>query len=118
MGKVSRVLVFKPGEKTFRGSTRLCICSDSKQDYSSCDDFTDFSVNVLKYDVPFLRACDEEKEDERSDDDDGDEEEYDAWDFFSVVSVVAVAAHKNSQDVIWLIKISESNCISNKCETE
>ena len=74
-------------------------------------------MNVFRYDAPFLRSCDKEKDDGKDDDDD-DEEEYVAWDFLSVGSVVAVAAHRNSQDVIWLIKIIESSCISKECETD
>ena len=35
---------------------------------------------------------------------------------FSVSSVVAVAAHKSSQDIIWLIKITENNCFSHEIE--
>ena len=39
-------------------------------------------MNVFRYDAPFLRSYDDEKEDEKddNDDDDDNEEEYDAWD--------------------------------------
>ena len=56
--------------------------------------------------------------DEKSDDEDEDDYEYNAWDFLSVGSVVAVAAHKSSQDIIWLIKITENNCFSHEIEKD
>ena len=64
--------------------------------------------------MPNLRSADEKSDDE----DDDDNDEYNAWDFLSVGSVVAVATHKSSQDVIWLIKITENNCFSHEIEKD
>ena len=68
--------------------------------------------------MPNLRSADEKSEDEDEDEDDEDTDEYNSWDFLSVGTLVAVAAHKSSQDVIWLIKITENNCFSHEIEKD
>ena len=106
-----RSMVFTPGANIFKASSRLCIYEQCKEYYGSCDSFTDYSLQVMKYNQPYLRSKitadgDEDEEEINDDEEDGNG----LWEFLTVDSVVAVA-NKSTQDPVWFIKIKSNNCV-------
>ena len=52
-----RIMIFQPGEKTFKAVNRLCTCTNCKNMYGSCGKFNEYCLNVTNLCNPYLRSA-------------------------------------------------------------
>ena len=104
-------MVFSPGKDCFKASKRICICDKCKDQFGSCEQFAEYSLNVNQLNRIHLRSsnADVSMEEPTADEEDG---ESNIIDFLPENSFVAVAAGNNSIDTVWFVKIIDSDCLS------
>lgn len=105
-----QVIVFKPDSTSIRAATRLCLCNLCKEDYGSCQLFSEHQLTSYNLNQVFLRSNNQTSTEDEIDL--ADEDEIYMNNFVTPESYVAVAADKKSPDTVWFIKVIEADCES------
>eukprot|EP00794_Sanderia_malayensis_P020851 gene20851-22896_t len=99
-----QVIVFHPHSSTVKAASRLCICSQCKESYGSCDLFSEHELVVRQLNNVSLRSGSVEVNPEDSVARKGKANEY-----LLPGSVGAIAAGDTSSDTVWFINVTKQS---------
>ena len=100
-------MLFSPGKNCFKPSKRICICDKCKDRLGSCEQFSEYSLNVKQLNKIHLHSSNAVSG-KHADEEDN---ESSIIDFLAEDSFIAAAAGNNSIDTVWFAKVIDNNCL-------
>ena len=101
-------MLFSPGKNCFKPSKRICICDKCKDRFGSCEQFSEYSLNVKQLNKIHLHSSNADVSGKHADEEDN---ESSIINFLAEDSFIAVAAGNNSIDTVWFAKVIDNNCL-------
>ena len=98
---VPPILVFSPNETRFKAGPQLCLCDKCKVEFGFCELFSSHHLQIQE--LISIRLRSEVAPPPKI------VGEYHVDEFILPNSVVAVAVDANSIDIIWFLKVVETN---------